>query len=69
MVPLLPFNPINVKECQVFSGRIRAVEVQFTDGTSQIFDEAEVTDELWAFATTKLVKTFKPDLRRLSSKN
>jgi hypothetical protein len=63
MVPL-PFNPNNVKDCQVFAGIKRAVGVYFTDGASQIFDGSEVTDELWAFAATKLTKKVDPDLRR-----
>jgi hypothetical protein len=68
MVPL-PFDSSNVKDCQVFSGKTRAIEVKFTDGTSHIFDDAEVNDELWAFAATKLVKKFKRDVRSGFSKN
>jgi hypothetical protein len=60
----MPFNPNNVVDCQVFAGRKRTVEVTFKDGTSQIFDYSEVTDEVWAFAATTLMKIFKPDLRR-----
>ena len=63
MVPPLPFDPNYVKDCQVFAGIKRAVGVYFMDGASHIFDDAEVTDELWAFAATKLLKTFEPDLR------
>jgi hypothetical protein len=68
MVPW-PFNPINVKDYQVFAGIKRAVGVYFTDGASQIFDDDEVTDELWAFAATKLVKKLKRDARSGFSKN
>jgi hypothetical protein len=68
MVPRLPFNPSNVKDCQVFKGIKRAVGVYFTDGTSHIFDDAEVTDELWAFAASKLTESVNSDLRRGFSK-
>ncbi len=67
----MPFNPSSVIDCQVFAGLQRAVEVNFTDGTSHIFDGTEITDELWAFAATKPPKklTLTFDLRRTFSKN
>jgi hypothetical protein len=55
-------NPDNVEDCQVFTGKQRAVRVNFTDGTSRIFDGAEVTDELWAFAATKPRKKLTADV-------
>lgn len=44
------------------------MEVNFTNGTSHIFDGAEITDELGAFATTKPLKKWS-DRRRDSLKN
>jgi hypothetical protein len=54
-------NLNNVQDCQIFTGKQRAVRVNFTDGTSNIFDGAEVTDELWAFAATKPMKRLTAD--------
>ena len=69
MVPPLPFDPNYVKDCQVFAGIKRAVGVYFTDGASHIFDDTEVTDELWAFAATKLTERVSSDLRSGFSEN